>query len=217
MNPKMTNLFRTRPPISFRFTMFLISLGLVFATVACTPKSTGESATQISTPQSISSASTSDSPLDQNAGMDVTSTIPCDQLIPKDEANSLMTGLSPTLSEEKSQGETTCTWQYTSKVNGQSAVFQLQAGYGGSAVETWTSARQAELDAQPSDLVVINIDGLGEENYTWTSKPDSIFVVYVRQGAQTLILQFHASDILFLGNESGIIDMTDRIFSRMNP
>lgn len=217
MKQKTTNLFPSRALILSHFMIALVSLGLIFAAAACAPKTAGQSESTIATPQSMAAANTPAAAVDQTAGMAVTSTIPCDQLIPQDEANSLMTGLSPTLIEEKGQGETTCTWQYTSRVSGQSIVFQLQAMYGELAVETWASARKAELDNQPSDLAVISIDGLGQENYTWISKPDNIFVVYVRQGVQTLIMHFHASDILFMANESGIIDMADRIFGRMNP
>ena len=136
-------------------------------------------------------------------------------MIPPDEAKSLMTGLSPVLSEEAGQGEITCTWQYTSKVSGQAAAFKLQVGYGGSAVDTWQAARKSELAGQAADLVVNSIDGLRDENYIWTSKPDNQTVVYVRRGTQTMTLHYQAADILFMGTESGIIDMADRMFDRL--
>lgn len=142
--------------------------------------------------------------------------ISCDQLIPPDEASSLMTGLSPKMTEKSVQGRTTCIWQYTSKVSGQAADFQLEAGYNPSAVEDWTTARKSEVAGQPSDLNVISIDGLGDENYAWNAKPGNQMVVYVRRGSQTLIMHYQAADILFMGTESGIIDMADRVFGRMN-
>lgn len=141
--------------------------------------------------------------------------IPCDKLIPADEVDLLLNKIPATLTENSIPGETTCAWQYKS-ASGNSGQFRISANFSNASVETWKKAREAELATLPSDLVVIQIDGLGEENYVWTSKPDNQQVVYVRKGSQTLIMHFNPADVLYLGNESGIIDMSDRIFGRLS-
>jgi len=189
---------------------------LVLVMSACVPQATGISSPETKpAPTAAGSTQTPVKPTDK-PGNAAQTTLTCDQLIPPDEAKSLMTGLSPKLSAQTGSGETTCTWQYTSKSTGQMAEFRLQAGTGASAVEQWTTARKSELSGQPSDLVVNSMDVLRDESYVWTSKPDNLFVVYVRRGAQTLILHYQARDILYMGTESGVIDMADRIFNRMN-
>jgi hypothetical protein len=55
---------------------------------------------------------------------------------------------------------------------------------------------------------------LGDESYVWSSKVTGQYVVYVRKGDKTLIMRFNPQDILYMANESGIIDMADRIFNR---
>lgn len=93
-------------------------------------------------------------------------------------------------------------------------MFYLQAGFSGDT-SVWESTRQSELSNEPSDIVVNSIDGLGNESYTWMSKVTGQRVVYVRQGSQTLIFRYNPQEILFMGTESGIIDMAQRIFERM--
>lgn len=140
--------------------------------------------------------------------------IPCDKLIPTDELDLLLNKMPATLTEKTLPGETTCAWQYKS-TSGESGQFRISANFSNASVETWKQEKEAELATLPSDLVVIQIDGLGDENYVWTSKPDNQQAVYVRKGSQTLIMHFNAADLLYLGNESGIIDMSDRIFGRL--
>lgn len=138
----------------------------------------------------------------------------CDKIMPPDEADLLLNRLPATLSEQSAPGETSCTWQYTSK-SGAAVQFQVWVGFGGSAVAAWENARKAEVSTQPADLAVIQIDGLGDENYAFTSNPGGQQVVYVRRGTQTLILHYQAADVLYLGNESGIIDICERVFTRL--
>jgi len=199
---------------SFRW-IALFALVLIVGLSACAPKTAEVSFVEDNQGQAGDAAGQKDVIPTDTPGKAAAATIHCDQLIPPDEANSLMTGLSPALSEEAGKDEITCTWQYTSKVSGQAAAFKLQVGYGKSAVDTWQAARKSELDSQPSDLVVNSIDGLADENYTWTSKPDNQTVVYVRRGTQTMTMHYHVADILFMGTESGIIDMADRIINRI--
>jgi len=200
--------------ISIRL-MYILALVLVVGLYACAPNNKEVSSIEVNQGQSVNAESQPAVMPTDTPDKEAITAIRCDQLIPPDEANSLMTGLLPKLNEEAGQSEITCTWQYTSKVNGQNSVFKLQVGYGGSTVDSWQSARKSELTSQPADLVVNKIDGLGDENYIWTSKPDNQTVVYVRHGTQTMIMHYQATDILFMGTESGIIDMADRIFNRI--
>lgn len=196
--------------------MALLALVLVVGLSACAPKTAEVSSIEDSQGKVGNSAGQPTVMPTDAPGKNAAAAIHCDQLIPPDEAKSLMTGLMPALSEEAGQGEITCTWQYTSKISGQAAAFKLQVGYDGSAVDAWQAARKSELSGQPTDLVVNSIDGLRDENTIWTSKPDNQTVVYVRRGTQTMILHYQATDILFMGTESGIIDMVDRMFTRLN-
>lgn len=201
---------------TFSRLIVLAVLGWMLVISACTPGGSGVAVVESKPAPTAASATQPPVKPTEKPSNAAPTTLTCDQLIPPDEAKSLMTGLSPKLTAHSGSGEITCTWQYTSKNTGQMAEFRLQAGYGASAVEKWTTARKSELSGQPSDLVVNNMDGLRDESYVWTSKPDNQFVVYVRRGAQTLILHYQARDILFMGTESGVIDMADRIFNRMN-
>ncbi|MCX8063225.1 MAG: hypothetical protein N3D16_11645 [Anaerolineales bacterium] len=140
--------------------------------------------------------------------------IPCNQLIPPDEWQNLVFGAESTLNEDAAPGATSCTWKYVPKGGTQESLFDLQAGF--SADPTiWEATRKSELSNEPSDLVVTSIDGLGDENYTWVSQISGQRVVYVRQGNQTLIFRYNPQEILFMGTESGIMDMAQRIFERM--
>ena len=79
----------------------------------------------------------------------------------------------------------------------------------------WKATRNSELSNEPSDIVVNSIDGLADESYTWKSSVTGQQVVYARQGTETLIFRYNPQDILFMGTESGIIDMAQRVFERM--
>ena len=39
-------------------------------------------------------------------------------------------------------------------------------------------------------------------------------MVYARQGDRVIIMRYIPQDVLYMANESGIIDMADRIFGR---
>lgn len=196
--------------------MAVLTLVLVVGVSACAPKASEVSPAQdMAERPAVATAQepTASAQINQKAA---DAAISCDQLIPPDEARTLMTGLSPQLTEQHSQEKTTCIWQYTSKDSGQAAEFQLEAGFGASAVEDWTTERKSELAGQPTDLNVISIDGLGDENHTWIVNPEKQRVVYVRRGSQTLVMHYQVTDILYMSTESGIIDMADRILSRLN-
>jgi hypothetical protein len=139
--------------------------------------------------------------------------VPCAQLVPPDELK-LILGVEPnTANEQAPAGSTACTWQYTPKNAAQQEQFQVQATAGSGVVDTWKSARNAELKTEPTDTVVNSIDGLNDENYTWVSKPNNFRVVYARRGDKTLILRFPPT-LLALSTESQIIDFADRLFGR---
>jgi hypothetical protein len=91
-----------------------------------------------------------------------------------------------TLNEQAVPGKKTCTWQYTPTGCAQTGTFQVQVGSGSSAIQEWEAARQTGISALGPDLVVISIDGLGDENNTWNAEFDTQKVVYVRLGSQTL-------------------------------
>jgi hypothetical protein len=139
--------------------------------------------------------------------------VPCSQIVPPDQLKNLLINLPPTLTENSFPGGTSCVWSYVNAV-GQSSTFSLQVDFSPNAVTMWESTRQSELSNEPSDIVVNSIDGLEDENYVWSSKTTGLYVVYARKGDRTLIMRYNAQDILFMGTESGIIDMADRIFSR---
>ncbi len=140
--------------------------------------------------------------------------VPCSQLIPEDEIKNLLMVQSVELTEMSSPGSTFCQWKYMPKDGMNTRYFDLQVGYSDDSISTWESIRKSELDNEPSDLVVISIEGLGDENYLWTSVNTGLKVVYVRQGNQTLIFRYHPQDVYFMGTESGIIDMSQRVFTR---
>ncbi len=199
------------------YNRWMVVLALVVGLSACAPKALDVSPVQDTAAQPAAATVQAPTSFVQTTEKAAGAAISCDQLIPPDEARNLMTGLSPQLTEQRAPGKTTCVWQYTSKASDQAAMFKLEVGFDATAVEAWTAARKSELAGQPDDLTVISIDGLGDENYTWIAKPDNQRVVYVRRGSQALVMHYQAADILFMGTESGIIDMADRVFARMNP
>lgn len=201
---------------SSRILFFWAVLGLVIVTAACAPKTSTPTSKPNTQAQPTTAATSSANSSEQKSGGNATVAVSCDQIVPPDEVNLLLNRVPAKLEGQSAPGMTTCTWQYTSKSSGQNSFFQVQVGYDTSAVDAWNAARKAELSTQPSDLVINKIDGLGEENYTWMTKANNQRAVYVRRGTQTLILHYQTADILFLGTESGTIDMADRIFDRLN-
>jgi hypothetical protein len=118
------------------------------------------------------------------------------------------------LKENAFPGGTSCEWKYTANGATQESLFYIQVDFSDGAVSIWEAMRKSELSNEPSDIVVNSIDGLGDERYVWSSTVTGQYVVYVRQGGRTLIMRYNAQQIIFMGTESGIIDMADRIFDR---
>jgi hypothetical protein len=186
---------------------FFPTLGLVALTLsllACgafsTPPATEASATE---PPPVSA------PVD--SGSDPNVVVPCSQLVPADELNNLLFNAPATLVENAYPGGTSCEWQYTPNGGSQASLFYIQTS---NDPALWEATRKSELSNEPSDIVVNSIDGLADESYVWSSKVTGLYVVYARKGDKTLILRFAPQDVLYMANESGIIDMTDRFFSR---
>lgn len=171
--------------------------------------------TTVSQPGSNSDQPGPASPPENNGQMNGERLIPCAQLIPPDELKNLLSVEPERLAENSFSGTTSCEWKYTPKDAVQPRLFYLQAGFDDQAVSLWESTRNAELNNEPSDLVVISVDGLGDENYTWKSAITGLRVAYVRVGGQTLIWRFDPADVLYMASESGLIDMSQRIFERM--
>jgi hypothetical protein len=199
--------------LSMFFVVLLTAVGLCGCSGATSPQSGLPEATQpalntnppVSTPmQEGGSQSSADL------------SVPCSQLIPEDEIKNLLMVESVELKEMSSPGSTFCQWKYTPKDGMNSRYFDLQVGYSDESVSTWESIRKSELSNEPSYLVVISMDGLGDENYLWTSANTGMKVVYVRQGNRTLIFRYLPQDVLFMGTESGIMDMSQRVFARIS-
>jgi hypothetical protein len=190
---------------NFRFAIVLAILALTFSTLACGAFSSSSQPAQ-SNPATEPPVS---APVDNSTNPNVI--VPCSQLIPNDELNNLLSNASATLKENAFPGGTSCEWKYTANGATQESLFYIQTSNDHSL---WEATRKSELSNEPSDIVVNSIDGLGDESYTWSSKTTGQYVVYVRKGDKTLIMRYKAQDILFMGTESGIIDMADRIFNR---
>ena len=194
-----------------RLTILITLLALTFSTLAC-----GAFSAPQATEQPVQSAPATEPPVNAPAenGTDPNATVPCSQLIPTDELNSLLFNAPATLKETSYPGGTSCEWKYTPNGGSQESLFYLQVDFSDGAASMWEATRKSELSNEPSDIVVNSIDGLGDESYTWSSKITGQYVVYVRKDSKMLIMRYKAQDILFMGTESGIIDMTDRIFNR---
>ena len=191
--------------------IILALLALTFSTLACGPFSSSQTTDE----PPASSAPVADAPVDnsENTGTDSSAVVPCSQIIPPDELKNLLINLTPKLTDNSYPGGTSCVWSYTSAA-GQSSTFSLNADFSANAVSLWESTRQSELSNEPSDIVVISIDGLRDENYTWVSQSTGQRTVYVRKGDKTLIMRFVPQDVYYMATESGIIDMVDRFFNR---
>ena len=186
---------------------FFPTLGLVALTLsllACgafsAPPATEAPATE---PPTVSA------PVD--TGSDPNAVVPCSQLVPADELNNLLFNAPANLVENTYPGGTSCEWKYTPNGGSQANLFYIQTS---NDPELWEATRKSELSNEPSDIVVNSIDGLADESYVWSSKVTGLYVVYARKGDKTLIMRFVPQDVLYMANESGIIDMTDRFFSR---
>lgn len=193
------------------FAILLSILVMIFSTLACGASSSAQPTDE----QPTSSTPIVDTPADSsaNAGTDPNAVVACTQIVPPDEVKNLLINLTPTLAETSSPGSTSCVWSYTD-ATGQSNTFSLQVDFSADAVSLWESTRQSELSNEPSDIVVISIDGLRDENYTWVSQSTGQRTVYVRKGDKTLIMRFVPQDVYYMATESGIIDMADRFFNR---
>jgi hypothetical protein len=192
-------------------TILLALLALTLSALACGTSSSPQPVEE-GPAQSVQATEPPANP-PSGSGTDPNAVVPCSQIVPPDELKNLLINLTPTLTENSFPGGTSCVWSYTS-ASGQSSTFSLQVDFSDSAASIWESTRQSELSNEPSDIVVNSIDGLADESYVWSSKTTGLYVVYARKGDRTLIMRYNAQDILFMGTESGIIDMTDRIFSR---
>lgn len=199
-----------------RLPLLLAVLVLVLSSLACG----FFSAPQAGEPPASSAPSVPAAPTEPpvsapaESGPNPNAVLPCATLIPPDEWNNLIFGVDSTLTESAYSGVTACQWKYVPKGGTQESLFYLQANFSGDT-SIWESTRQSELSNEPSEITVSSIEGLGDENYTWISKITGQRVVYVRQGSQTLIFRYNPQDILYMGTESGIIDMAQRIFERM--
>jgi len=193
------------------FVILLSILAVIFSTLACVATASSQPADE----QPASSAPITDTSVDnsENTGTDSSTVVPCSQIIPPDEIQNLLANFSPTLKDNSYPGGTSCVWSYTNAA-GQSSTFSLNADFSENAVSLWESTRQSELSNEPSDIVVNSIDGLADENYVWSSKTTGLYVVYARKGDKTLIMRYVPQDVLFMANESGIIDMVNRFFNR---
>jgi hypothetical protein len=140
--------------------------------------------------------------------------VPCTQIMPTDELNNLLFNAPATLVENAYPGGTSCEWKYIANGATQESLFYIKVDFSDGSVSMWEATRKSELSNEPADIVVNNIDGLGDESYTWSSKSTGQYVVYVRKGEKTMIMRYNAQDILYMNNESGIIDMADQIFNR---
>jgi len=190
-------------------TIFAVLLILALSTLAC-----GAFSAPQATEQPVQFAPATEPPVSADTGMNPNATVPCTQLIPTDELNNLLNNASATLVENAFPGGTTCEWKYTPNGASQESLFYIQVDFSDGAASMWEATRKSELSNEPSDIVVNSIDGLGDESYTWISKSTGQRVVYARTGNKTLIIRYNTQDILYMNNESGIIDMADRIFNR---
>lgn len=189
---------------------FILTIGLAALTLsmlACgafsAPQATAE-------PQSAPATEAPASAPAQNS-TDPNATVPCAQIVPADELNNLLSNAQATLVENAYPSGTSCEWKYTPNGGSQANLFYVQTS---NDPALWEATRKSELSNEPSDIVVNSIDGLADESYVWSSKVTGLYVVYARKGEKTLIMRFVPQDVLYMANESGIIDMADRFFSR---
>ncbi len=196
-----------------RVTIFLALLALTLSALACGTSSLPQPV-QEKPAQSVQ-ATEPPASSSSGSGTDPNAVVSCSQIVPPDELKNLLINLTPTLTENSYPGGTSCIWSYVNDA-GQTSTFSLQVDFSPNAVSLWESTRQSELSNEPSDIVVNSIDGLADENYVWSSKTTGLSVVYARKGDKTLIMRYVPQDVMYMANESGIIDMAQRIFERMS-
>jgi len=198
---------RSRVPI------LLALLALTLSALACGTSSSPQPAQE----EPAQSVQATEPPANSSSasGTDPNAVVSCSQILPPDELKNLLINLTPTLTENSYPGGTSCIWSYVNAA-GQSSTFFLQVDFSPNAVSLWESTRQSELSNEPSDIVVNSIDGLADESYVWSSKTTGLYVVYARIGDKTLIMRYVPQDVIYMANESGIIDMAQRIFERMS-
>ena len=193
---------------NFRFAIVLAILALIFSTLACGGFSSPAQPAQSNPETELPVSAPADTGTNPNA------TVPCTQLIPTDELNLLLNNASSNLVENAYPGGTSCEWKYTANGATQESLFYMKVDFSDGSVSMWEATRKSELSNEPADIVVNNIDGLGDESYTWSSKSTGQYVVYVRKGEKTMIMRYFPQDILYMANESGLLDMVNRIFNR---
>lgn len=196
---------------SNRIPVLIFILLLAFSTLACGATSVAAEPTEPPAQPAVTEL-----PVGASAGNETGSStvVPCSQLIPADELSLLLSHASASLKENVFPSGTSCEWKYVPNGGTQENLLYLQASSTNGDTSLWEGMRTSELSDEPSDIVVNSMDGLGDESYTWVSKTTGQRVVYVRKGDKTLVMRFNPQDILFMANESGIIDMADRIFDR---
>lgn len=195
-----------------RLTPILALLALTLSVLACgltPPQTSPQDSTPTNPPTEL--------PVSEPAasGSDPNSVVPCSQLLAPEDIKPLLNNVEPSnLSENAHAGGSICAWQYTPVNSSETHIFYLEVTFGTDAAAAWEAKRQYELTQEPSDIVVNSIDGLGDENYVWSSKATGLYVVFARQGDKTLIFRYIPQDVLYMANESGIIDMAQRLFDR---
>jgi hypothetical protein len=194
-----------------RVTILLALLALTLSALACGTSSLPQPVEEA--PAQSVQATEPPANSSSGSGTDPNAVVPCSQIVPPDELKNLLINLTPTLTENSYPGATSCIWSYVNAA-GQTSAFYLQVGFSPNAVSLWESTRQSELSNEPSDIVVNSIDGLADENYVWSSKTTGLYVVYARKGSKTLIMRYVPQDVMYMANESGIIDMVERFFNR---
>lgn len=140
-------------------------------------------------------------------------TVHCADLISESDLLRLLNTEAVELEEFAYPGGTSCDWNYLPKDGMGNTFFQIVISFTDLTVDTWQSAREAEIWNEDSDLVVNSIAGLADENYTWISNNSITRVLYARQGNRTLVLRY-STEIIGLMSESQLIDFVDRLFSR---
>ena len=198
---------RFRDLLSIGFTL----LALTLITLACGTSPSSQTTDE----QPASSAPIVDTPVDAsaNSGTDSGAVVPCSRLVPPDELQNLLINITPTLTENSFAGGTSCTWAYVNAA-GESNNFFLQIDFTPNAISLWEATRKSVLLNEPTDIVVNSISGLADENYVWSSKVTGLYVVCAHQGDRTLIMRYVPQDVLYMANESGLLDMVERFFNR---
>ena len=199
---------------NYRIPVLLALLALTVSTLACGFSPAAQAPQQ---EEPLQPAPATEAPASAPSGNDTNSnaTVSCSQLIPPDQIAPLLNNITPSnLSENAYPGGSICSWLYTPNGSSETHLFYLEVNFGTDAATAWEMKRNAELAQEPSDIVVISIDGLGDESYAWASQATGLYVVFARKGDKTLIMRFIPQDVLYMANESGIIDMADRFFSR---